>query len=31
MTDIVRADGRATDQLRPIVIERGWSSQAEGS
>jgi len=31
MTDIVRADGRATDQLRPITIERGWSSQAEGS
>ena len=35
MTDIapatVRADGRAVDQLRPITIERGWSSQAEGS
>lgn len=31
MTDIVRADGRATDQLRPIVIERGWSAHAEGS
>ena len=30
-TEIVRADGRAADQLRPIVIERGWSSQAEGS
>src|SRR5215217_7498301 len=31
MTDIVRADGRSTDQLRPITIERGWSAQAEGS
>ena len=31
MTDIIRADGRAADQLRPITIERGWSSQAEGS
>jgi ribonuclease PH len=27
----VRADGRAVDDLRPIVIERGWSTQAEGS
>jgi ribonuclease PH len=26
-----RADGRTIDQLRPITIERGWSSQAEGS
>ncbi|WP_203135475.1 ribonuclease PH [Microbacterium sp. JZ31] len=26
-----RADGRTPDQLRPITIERGWSSQAEGS
>ncbi len=26
-----RADGRATDQLRPVTIERGWSAQAEGS
>ena len=26
-----RADGRAVDQLRPVTIERGWSSQAEGS
>jgi len=25
------ADGRAVDQLRPVTIERGWSSQAEGS
>ena len=31
MTDITRADGRTVDQLRPITIERGWSSQAEGS
>jgi ribonuclease PH len=26
-----RRDGRATDDLRPVTIERGWSSQAEGS
>jgi ribonuclease PH len=26
-----RADGRTPDDLRPITIERGWSSQAEGS
>ncbi len=26
-----RSDGRAADQLRPVTIERGWSSQAEGS
>lgn len=26
-----RADGRSADQLRPIVIERGWSEHAEGS
>ncbi|MCU1418758.1 MAG: ribonuclease [Schumannella sp.] len=32
MTDTKpRADGRAADQLRPVTIERGWSSQAEGS
>src|SRR6478736_3470746 len=31
MSDIVRADGRSTDQLREVTIERGWSSQAEGS
>jgi ribonuclease PH len=31
MTEIIRADGRSVDQLRPIVVERGWSSQAEGS
>ncbi|GAA2223332.1 ribonuclease PH [Herbiconiux moechotypicola] len=28
---IVRKDGRAVDQLRPVTIERGWSDQAEGS
>jgi ribonuclease PH len=28
---IVRADGRAPDQLRNISITRGWSNQAEGS
>jgi ribonuclease PH len=27
----VRTDGRTTDQLRPVTIERGWSDQAEGS
>lgn len=26
-----RKDGRTVDQLRPVVIERGWSDQAEGS
>ncbi|HZK59159.1 MAG TPA: ribonuclease PH [Cryobacterium sp.] len=31
MSDILRADGRTTDQLRPVTIERGWSEQAEGS
>jgi ribonuclease PH len=31
VTEIIRADGRTTDQLRPITIERGWSDQAEGS
>ena len=31
MTDIIRADGRTPDQLRPVTIERGWSEQAEGS
>ena len=29
--NIIRADGRAVDQLREITIERGWSEQAEGS
>jgi ribonuclease PH len=28
---IVRADGRATDQLRPVQITRGWLDEAEGS
>ena len=27
----LRADGRTPDQLRPITITRGWSTQAEGS
>jgi len=31
MTDTTRADGRTPDSLREITIERGWSSQAEGS
>ena len=31
MTDPKRADGRTPDDLRPITIERGWSTQAEGS
>ncbi|ALJ19999.1 ribonuclease PH [Microbacterium sp. No. 7] len=31
MTDLVRADGRTPDQLRPVTIERGWSAHAEGS
>lgn len=26
-----RADGRSPAQLRPVMIERGWSEQAEGS
>jgi ribonuclease PH len=26
-----RVDGRAADELRNVVIERGWSEQAEGS
>ncbi|SEC53992.1 RNAse PH [Paramicrobacterium humi] len=26
-----RKDGRTTDQLRQVTIERGWSDQAEGS
>ena len=28
---MTRTDGRAADQLRPVTIERGWSTQAEGS
>jgi ribonuclease PH len=34
MTDAsakTRADGRAADELREVVFERGWSEQAEGS
>ncbi|TFD77686.1 ribonuclease PH [Cryobacterium fucosi] len=31
MNDTVRADGRTTDELRQVTIERGWSDQAEGS
>nr|BFF14672.1 hypothetical protein GCM10025699_59750 [Microbacterium flavescens] len=27
----VRADGRRVDDLRRVTIEKGWSSQAEGS
>lgn len=30
-TNIVRADGRAVNELRPISITRGWSKNAEGS
>jgi ribonuclease PH len=26
-----RPDGRATDQLRPVSFQRGWTSHAEGS
>ncbi|GAB2619737.1 ribonuclease PH [Pseudactinotalea suaedae] len=28
---VVRADGRAPDQLRPVSFTRGWSDHAEGS
>ncbi len=28
---MTRKDGRAADELRPVTIETGWSSQAEGS
>jgi ribonuclease PH len=31
VTDILRADGRTPDELRPVTIERSWSKQAEGS
>ena len=31
MSELTRVDGRSAAQLRPIVIERGWSAQAEGS
>lgn len=30
-TPILRADGRTPEQLRPITITRGWTTQAEGS
>jgi ribonuclease PH len=28
---MTRIDGRTNDELRPVIIERGWSAQAEGS
>ena len=28
---MTRIDGRTNEELRPVVIERGWSAQAEGS
>lgn len=28
---MIRSDGRASDQLRPVTISRGWLSHAEGS
>jgi ribonuclease PH len=31
MTDALRADGRTATDHRPVTIERGWSTQAEGS
>jgi ribonuclease PH len=31
VSDTARKDGRTANQLREITIERGWSSQAEGS
>lgn len=31
MTEILRADGRTPDQLRPVTIARGWLDAAEGS
>ena len=31
MTDFVRSGGRATDALRPLRIERGYTKHAEGS
>lgn len=30
-TECVRADGRTPQQMREVTIERGWSTQAEGS
>ncbi|MGG7305779.1 ribonuclease PH [Curtobacterium sp. AB451] len=31
MTDTLRIDGRTATDHRPVTIERGWSTQAEGS
>ena len=31
MTETPRADGRASDELRPITIERGWQPHPAGS
>ena len=31
MSDTTRKDGRTANELREITIERGWSTQAEGS
>ena len=31
MSEITRKDGRTTNELREVTIERGWSAQAEGS
>ncbi len=31
MTDTTRKDGRTASELREVTIERGWSTQAEGS
>lgn len=31
MSNTLRVDGRAADDLREVQIERGWSTQAEGS
>ena len=31
VSDILRADGRANDQLRPVRFTRGWLDHAEGS
>src|SRR5690348_5387684 len=28
---MARPDGRASDQLRPVVFQRGWTRHAEGS
>ncbi len=31
MSDMLRIDGRTATDHRPVTIERGWSTQAEGS